>query len=161
MITLEQIIIARGDLEKIYRSDISLTLWRAINKADTSENTNPLYPDLSERMLPNGRLRLPDVSTYLKNGIPYVKSEESRGTSLSDVRGLFGHKNWDYVVIPAGTIIPKELVITKDHYIPKKKSWHYSISPNFDMSLGKFLRALDQLAINADIKIIGVSNAKS
>lgn len=31
MVTLEEIIISRGDLEKIYRSDISLTLWRAIN----------------------------------------------------------------------------------------------------------------------------------
>lgn len=158
MITLEQIIIARGDLEKIYRSDISLTLWRAINKAEASKNINPLYPDLIERTLPNGRLRLPDVATYLKNGIAYVKSEESRGTSLSDIYGLFGDKNWDYVVIPAGTIIPKELVITKDHYIPKKSSWHYSISPNFDMPVTRFLRALDQLAINAEIIIKGVSN---
>lgn len=123
--------------------------------------TNPLYPDLTDRSLPNGRVRLADVTTYPKNGITYVKSEESRDTSLSDRNGLFGHKNWDYVVIPAGTIIPKELVITKDHYIPKKDSWHYSISPNFDMPVNKFLRALDQLAINAEIKIQGVSNAKS
>ncbi|MDP5189076.1 hypothetical protein [Rheinheimera baltica] len=63
--------------------------------------------------------------------------------------------------IPAGTIIPKELVITKDHYIPKKNSWHYSISPNFDMPVSKFLRSLDQLAINAEIKNKGVSNAYS
>ena len=159
MITLEEIIISRGDLEKIYRSDISLTLWRAINKLD-DKSLNPLYPDLKERTLPNGRVRLADVFTYLKDGIVYVKSEESRGTSLSDKDGLFGHKNWEYVIIPAGTIIPRELIITKDHYIPHKKSWHYSISPNFDMPISKFLKALDHLAVNAKIKIGVRSNAK-
>lgn len=101
-----------------------------------------------------------DVATYSKDGVLYVKSEESRGTSLSDQKGLFGHKNWDYVVIPAGTVVPPELVITKDHYIPKKKSWHYSISPNFDMPVTKFLKALDQLAINAKIKLGARSHAK-
>ncbi|HTF97513.1 MAG TPA: hypothetical protein VL995_15340 [Cellvibrio sp.] len=159
MITLKEIIISRGDLEKIYRSDISLTLWRAINKSG-SKPRNPLYPDLSERTLPNGRVRLADVLTYLKDGVLYVKSEESRGTSLSDKNGLFGHKNWEYVIIPAGTVVPRELIITKDHYIPSKESWHYSISPNFDMPVSKFLKALDQLAVNAKIKIGVRSNAK-
>lgn len=159
MITLEEIIVSRGDLEKIYRSDIALTLWRAVNKSG-SQLSNPLYPDLKERNLPNGRVRLADVSTYSKNGVLYVKSEESRGTSLSDKEGLFGHKNWEYVVIPAGTVVPPELIITKDHYIPKKGSWHYSISPNFDMPVTKFLKALDQLAINAKIKLGANSNAK-
>ncbi|MDP4535277.1 hypothetical protein Q3O60_03625 [Alkalimonas collagenimarina] len=160
MITLEEIIISRGDLEKIYRSDIDLTLWRAVNRAESEKVINPLYPDLEERILPNGRVRLADVTTFVKNGITHVKSEESRGTSLSDIDGLFGHKNWEYVVIPAGTIVPKELVITKDHYIPKKESWHYSISPNFDMPVSKFLQALDKLALNANINI-KVSYAKS
>ncbi len=50
---------------KIYRSDISLTLWRAVNKSG-GRTINPLYPDLKERTLANGRLRLADVSTYLK-----------------------------------------------------------------------------------------------
>ncbi|WP_425607677.1 hypothetical protein [Pseudoalteromonas ostreae] len=69
------------------------------------------------------------------------------------IDGLFGHKNWDYIVIPKGTLVPKELIITKDHYIAKKKSWHYSISPNFDMPVSEFLAALDTLAFNAKIKI--------
>jgi len=159
MVTLEEIIIGRGELEKIYRSDVSLTLWRAVNKSELQVG-NPLYPDLKEKILPNGRIRLADVSTYMKDGIEYVKSEENRGTSLSDKNGLFGHKNWDYVVIPAGTVVPHELIITKDHYIPKKKSWHYSISPNFDMTVSSFLSALDQLAINAKIKIKVQSNVR-
>ena len=159
MITLEEIIISRGDMEKIYRSDISLTLWRAVNK-NGPKLTNPLHPDLKERILPNGRVRLADVSIYSKDGVLFVKSEESRGTSLSDKEGLFGNKNWDYVVIPAGTTIPQELIITKDHHIPKRKSWHYSISPNYDMPVTKFLQALDQLAINAKIKLGVSSNAQ-
>lgn len=159
MITLEEIIISRGDLEKIYRSNITLTLWRAVNKSGV-QASNPLYPDLHERVLPNGRVRLADVSTYSKDGILYVKSEESRGASLSDQEGIFGHKKWDYVVIPAGTVIPPELIITKDHQIPKKTYWHYSISPNFDMPVAKFLKALDQLAINAKIKLRARSNDK-
>ena len=152
MITLEEIIIKRGDIEKIYRSDIALTLWRAVNKS-VNNNQNPLYPDLKEKELPNGRIRLADVSTYDVKGVAYVKSEESRGTSLSNIDGLFGHKNWDYIVIPKGTFVPKELIITKDHFIAKKKSWHYSISPNFDMPVSQFLTALDKLAFNAKIKI--------
>lgn len=152
MITLEEIIIKRGDIEKIYRSNIALTLWRAVNKSG-SNGQNPLYPDLTEKELPNGRIRLADISTYDVNGIEYVKSEESRGTSLSDIDGLFGHKNWDYIIIPKGTTIPNELIITKDHYIPRKKSWHYSISPNFDMPVSNFLNALDKLAFNAKIRI--------
>jgi hypothetical protein len=82
------------------------------------------------------------------------------GTSLSDQEGLFGYKNWDYVVIPAGTVVPEELIITKDHYIAKKKSWHYPISPNFDMPVIKFLDALDQLAVNAKLKLGPRSNAE-
>ena len=64
------------------------------------------------------------------------------------------------MIIPAGTVVPRELIITKDHYIPGKKSWHYSISPNFDMPVSKFLKALDQLAMNAKIKVGVRSNAK-
>ena len=160
MITLEEIIISRGDIEKIYRSDISLTLWRAVNKSEVESITNPLYPDLKERELPNGRIRVADVATYTKDGVLHVKSEESRGTSLSDINALFGRKNWDYVVIPAGTIVPPELIITKDHFIASKKSWHYSISPNYDMPVTNFLRALDKLAANAKIHIGNKKHAK-
>ena len=66
---------------------------------------------------------------------------------------VFGIKNWEYFVIPAGTVIPNDLIITKDHYMPRKKCWHYSISPNFDMPKSRFTKALDMLAINAGIKI--------
>lgn len=160
MITLEAVIISRGDIEKIYKSSIKLTLWRAINKLESDKTLNPLYPDMKNRRLPNGRLRLADVSMYANSdGILCVKAEEGRGASLSDNDCLFGSKNWDYVVIPVGTAIPPELIITKDHYVPAKNAWHYSLSPNFDMPVEKFLRALDQLAKNAGIKTRVAKNA--
>lgn len=71
----------------------------------------------------------------------YIKSEESRGTSLSDIRAIFGLKSWDYVVILAQTCIPEKLIITKEHFIAAKKAWHYSISPNYDMPVTDFLAA--------------------
>jgi hypothetical protein len=154
MITLEQIYLSRGDLEKIYKTSVGVTLWRAVRKEENGADTNPLDPDLKERELPNGRIRLPDVATYKDAaGVTCVRAEEQRGTSLTDKPGLFGHDSWDYVVIPAGTVIPNELIITKDHYIPRRKCWHYSISPNYDMPVTVFLRALDALACNAGIQL--------
>lgn len=160
MITLEEIIISRGDIEKIYRAKIALTLWRALNKSDVGEIRNPLYPDFEPRNLPNGDIRSPDIKPYSNDdGQIYVRAEEGVGTSLVDRDSVFGNKNWEYVVIPAGTVIPKELIITKDHYMPRKKCWHYSISPNFDMPKSKFTKALDELAVNAGITL-GTANAK-
>lgn len=56
-------------------------------------------------------------------------------------------------MIPAGTVIPSEIIITKDHYMQRKKCWHYSVSPNYDMPEAEYLKALDVLAMNAGIKI--------
>lgn len=153
MITLEEVIINRGNIEKIYKSNITLTLWRALNKSE--KRSNPLYPDLTPRQLPNGDIREADVRVYkdAKSGKDFVKSEEGVGTSVVDKEGIFGHKNWDYVTIPKGTTIPKELVITKDHFMARKGCWHYSISPNYDMPVQDFLTALDCLAVNAGIRM--------
>ncbi len=154
MITLEEIIISRGEIEKIYRAQITLTLWRALNREDASVIRNPLYPDFEPRNLPNGDIRSPDIKPFKhSSGQLFVKSEEGVGTSLVDRADIFGNKNWEYVVIPAGTVIPHELIITKDHYMSRKKCWHYSISPNYDMPKAKFTRALDVLAINAGLKL--------
>lgn len=154
MLTLEQIILRRGDIEKIYRADVTLTLWRAL-RTDEAGGANPLYPDLEPRTLPNGDIREPDVSKYVdaSTGQTKVRAEEGRGTSVTDAPGIFGFRHWEYIVIPKGTKIPHALIITKDHYIARKKCWHYSISPNEDMEVGAFLRALDELAINAGISL--------
>ena len=157
MITLEDILIKKGEVEKIYRGRSTLRLWRGLNVDD--DRPNPLYPDLEQRVLPSGNIRDPDVDREFKDGIWYVKAEIGKGTSIVDKEGIFGHKKWDYIVIPAGTIIPDEIIITKDHYMQRKNCWHYSISPNFDMPERDYLKALDQLAVNAGIKILGKRHA--
>ena len=155
MITLEEIIIKRGDIEKIYQSDKDLTLWRGLHNSEVNTKPNPLYPDFYEKETANGDVRQPDV-TIVKDGVTgkeVVKSEEGVGTSLVDKDGVFGHGNWKYFTIPAGTHIPPELIITRDHFMRRKKCWHYSISPNYDMTKDKFVKALDKLAFNAGIRI--------
>lgn len=161
-ITLEEIIIARGDIEKVYRAEISVTLWRALRRVETSASSNPLHPDVELRVLPNGDIRNPDIETYIDKatGHRMVRAEEGKGTSVVDAPGIFGHTGWDYVTIPAGTFIPDELIITKDHYMPRKKCWHYSISPNYDMPEWQYLNALDKLAMNAGIKLMVTDNAR-
>jgi hypothetical protein len=117
------------------------------------ERGNPLFPDLEPRVLPSGDVRDPDVDTYFENGVWRVRAEIGRGTSLTDREGIFGYNKWTYVVIPAGTIIPPELIITKDHFMQRKGCWHYSISPNYDMPVATYLSALDKLAQHAGIQI--------
>lgn len=151
MITLEDILIGKGQVEKIYRGRSTLHFWRGLSVDD--ERRNPLYPDLEQRILPSGNVRDPDVNKELRNGVWYVKAEIGKGTSIVDKKGIFGDKNWEYLVIPAGTIIPLEIIITKDHYMQRKKCWHYSVSPNYDMPASEYLKALDVLAMNAGIKI--------
>lgn len=151
MITLEDILIERGEIEKIYKGKTDLKLWRGLNVDD--DRVNPLYPDLEQRILPSGNVRDPDVERFTRNGVVYVKAEVGKGTSTVDKEGIFGYKNWEYLVIPAGTIIPDDLLITKDHYMQKKKCWHYSISPNYDMPEKQYLTALDKLAMNAGIEL--------
>jgi hypothetical protein len=151
--TLEEIIIERGDIEKIYHRDWNVTLWRAM-AIDSIHGGNPLYPDLTNRVLPNGDIRRPDVSVYTdEQGVQRVKAQEGRGTSLSDKEGTFGFKKWGYIAIPAGTLIPNGLIITRDHFLASKGCWHYSISPNQDMPVDDLLHALDQFAKNAKIQI--------
>lgn len=159
MITLEDILISKDEVEKIYRGKSTLHLWRGLSLDD--DRSNPLYPDLEQRILPSGNVRDPDVNKELRNGVWYVKAEIGKGTSIVDKEGIFGYKKWEYLVIPAGTIIPKELIITKDHYMQKKKCWHYSISPNYDMPEKEYLKALDALAFSAGIKFKGVRHARN
>ena len=151
-LTLEQIIISSGDIEKIYRSPLQVTLWRAVALDASKHGSNPFYPDLESRTLANGRIREADVLTYPgEHGVTHVKAEAGRGASLTDKEGLFGFGRWSYVAIPAGTLIPNDLLITRDHHIASKNCWHYSLSPSRDMPVAVYLKALDQLALNSGL----------
>ncbi|HYH05109.1 MAG TPA: hypothetical protein VEC37_18610 [Bacillota bacterium] len=149
MMTLEELLISRGEIDRIYCGVTSLYLWRALLK--TAETANPLYPDFEERVLPSGRRRAADVNMTMIKGILHVKAELGKGVSLFDVKGTFGDKKWDYFEIPKGTPIPSGLIIVKDGYNDVFNATHYSISPNKTMPKKAFCRLLDELARNAII----------
>lgn len=155
MMTLEELLISRGEIDRLYKGKTSLYLWRALLK--DSETSNPLYPDFEERTLPSGRRRPADFNTVVKKGVLHVKSELGKGVSLFDVQGTFKSKKWEYFEIPKGTSIPPGLVIIKDGYNDVFGATHYSISPNETIPVKEFLRLLDDLARNAIMKKGGMN----
>lgn len=147
MRTLEDILISRNELEKLYTGSITLHLWRAVRKGEGPAGV--LHPELEKRDMGRGRIRQPDVETYTKNGCQWVRAKVGMGVSLLDRKNAFPGAGWEYFVIPKGTEVPAGLVITKDHYIARYSATHYSVSPNFDMPASQFIRLLDILAMNA------------
>jgi len=145
--TIEDILISRNELEKMYLGNTTLHLWRAVRKNETSSGV--LHPELKKRDLGRGRTRQADVEIYTKSGCEWVRSKLGMGVSLLDRENAFPGGGWEYFVIPQGTIIPAGLVITKDHFIKRYSATHYSVSPNFDMPSSRYLQLLDQLAQNA------------
>ena len=149
MKTIENLLISKGQLDRIYVGSLRLFLWRSLHIS--SKSKNPLYPDFEEREIRTGVLRAPDVEVVTqKTGIEVVKSVLGQGTSLFDRSGAFGEDNWTYFEIPEGTEVPHGLIITRDSYNKRFKATHYSISPNFDMPKARFIQLLDQLARNAE-----------
>lgn len=158
MRTIKTMLIELGQLERLYTGKTTLYLWRGLSHQDYREN--PLYPDFQSRALKTGQTRAADVTvTTDHQGVDYVIAEVGRGTSLTDKFGIFGTRDWDYVSIPAGTEIPAELSITKDYFWEKKRCWHFTISPSYNMPVALFIAALDQLALNARIQSQAKRNA--
>ncbi|MET1255315.1 hypothetical protein [Aliikangiella maris] len=157
MKTIENLLISKGQLDRIYVGSLTLFLWRSLHK--NSNSKNPLYPDFEEREIRSGVLRAPDVEVVKsENGVEIVKSLLGQGTSLFDRTGAFGDVSWTYFEIPEGTEIPVGLIITKDSYNKRFNATHYSISPNHDMPKTQFIRLLDQLARNAESRKRKLSN---
>lgn len=156
ILTIEQMLISRGEIGRIYKGETSLHLWRSLNKS--SNMKNPLYPDFEKRVLPDGRERAADIDTVSINGILHVKAELGKGISLFDKEGTFGCDNWTYFIIPKGTVVPSGLIIVKDFYNKRYNATHYSISPNYIMPKSKFVKLLDELAFHAITRKEGIGN---
>lgn len=156
MQTIENLLISRGELDRIYIGNLNLYLWRALHTS--SDASNPLYPDFQPRQIRTGHVRAPDVEIKLINGVEYVVARLGDGTSLFDAHGVFGPNNWTYFEIPAGTEIPRGLIITKDAYNKKYRATHYSISPNYMMPKRTFIQLLDHLAQNAKLRKARMAN---
>lgn len=146
MKTIEDVLISRNQLDRIYKGTTGLRLWRALHKQATV--ANPLYPDFEPRLVRN-TLRPPDVQVRVEGGVENVVSRLGDGTSLFDREGVFAGDNWTYFEIPAGTEIPVGLIIVKDKFNERFQATHYSISPNFTMPKTQFMALLDALATNA------------
>jgi len=154
--TIEDILISRNELETLYVGNTSLHLWRAMRT--NKPLLELLHPELKRRDLGRGRTKQADVETYTKNGIEWVRSKLGMGVSLLDRKNTFTGGGWEYFVIPSGTVIPTGLVVTKDHFIKRYSSTHYSVSPNFDMPSSRYIQLLNQLAQNAKQARKGVIN---
>jgi hypothetical protein len=79
--------------------------------------------------------------------------DHDRAIVTSGVKGVFGLGMWTYFEIPAGTMIPPGLIITKDDYNARYQATHYSISPNYTMPKKQFTALLDQLAESARAQV--------
>jgi hypothetical protein len=140
--TEDEFFVNKRELGELFdsRFDLDVNLWRGQKVSE--RGSPPLYPILKAFKLSNGRTRYPDIETYQKNGQLWVKST-SGGVSLFDVLGV-PVKRWDYYRIPAGAKIPLGLVITKDGFNSAYNATHYSIRPNWDMTVTKFCMLLDE-----------------
>lgn len=148
MRTIEQLLISKGELERIYTGTPSLYLQLAVHK--TSITSNPLYPDFENREIRPGIIRPADIKTIKIGGIVYVEAKLGKGVSLFDKANVFGSKRWTY--FEKGTVIPYGLIITKDGFNPEFDATHYTISPNYTMPKKIFIQLLDTLAKNARIR---------
>lgn len=135
--------ISKRELGKLFDSSFPLevNLWRG--QKPSEKGAHVLYPILKSYLLSNGKIREPDIDTYQKGGVIWIKANGG-GVSLFDVLGV-PNKNWSYYRLPAGTPIPMGLVILKDSFNPRHNATHYTICPNWDMPLKNFLMLLDQL----------------
>lgn len=159
METIENLLISRGELDRIYVGQVKLYLWRSLHKSIKSRN--PLYPDFDPRQIRAGVVRLPDVEVETIQGVELVIAKLGKGTSLFDRQNVFEGTSWAYFEIPKGTEIPYGLIITKDSFNTKFKATHYTISPNFTMPKIQLIKLLDKLAENAQTQKRKLSNGRS
>ena len=134
----DEYFIKKRELGELFDSKFPLTLhlWRG--QKPEEGHCPVLYPLLKSYLLSNGRTREPDIDTYQKSDTTWIKAN-GKGVSLFDVFGVPNIK-WNYYKIPAGTAIPAGLVIVKDKFNSKHKASHYSICPNWDMTLKNYWR---------------------
>lgn len=141
---LKDIMIASDRLRDYFDGRVPVDLWRAIN----SKRPGHIF-DFVERefVLSNGRPRPADISIEDRNGVPWVcVADRPRGVSVFDKRGVPAGKDWSYVKIARGTVLPAGLAIVNDGYRESYDASHYTIAPERDMTLEEFRSHLHRLA---------------
>lgn len=128
----------RTDRDYYVTDDSRITI-----KLDLFRRGNAASPRLDHVRAGADRLaqgRPVDVGTCLVNGEVWVTGGEG-GISTFD-RPLSSEPNW--WLIPAGTELPPELLVRRDHATPDGRT-HYALAPAHDMPLAVYRRALAAL----------------
>lgn len=93
-----------------------------------------------------------DRNGYFKTG---------HGTSLWDKKGIFGHLNWHYFLLPEGTNIPASLKVVEGNWSDKFKAthWQIEVANGGDLRADALRGALDNLARNCVVRAnaLGIS----
>lgn len=141
---LKDVLISKGQVEKLFEGYMPINLWRALNR----KSGMAVFDFIEEpMMLSNGRPRPADIKIELRGGVKWVCiNKRPRGISTFDKSGLPTGKDWEYYKIPKGTVLPDGIAIVKDEYNTAFGATHYTIAPAYDMPLSQFKLKLEQLA---------------
>ncbi len=157
MKTLHDILLDLGEIKYYFASKVPVDLWRAQRKRE--EGTPIFRPALEEKQVGVSRVRLPDISTELRDGVRYVLcTNRPRGISTFDKPVVFTRDDWNYFRIPQGTVIPTGLAIVKDFFNSSYGATHYTIAPAYDMPAEQFIFLLDCFARNATKEVRKVAH---
>jgi hypothetical protein len=141
---LKDILIAADRLHDYFDGAVPVDLWRAVNR----KRPGHIF-DFVERefVLSNGRPRPADIAIENRDGVAWVcVAERPRGVSTFDKSGIPAGRDWSYIKVPRGTVLPSGLAIVNDGFREMHDSSHYTIAPVRDMPLTEFREHLHQLA---------------
>lgn len=136
---LKDVLIELGCIERYFGNRAPVNLWRAKKVKAPIQELFTLVE--SEVIRPRGAPRQPDIT--IENDWVKVRNRP-RGISTFDKPDTFKGK-WEYFKIPAGTVLPEGLAIVKDSYNKAFGATHYTIAPDYDMSLTLFKKKLNDL----------------
>jgi len=125
------------------RDDYIVVNARVTITIDLFRRGNASSPQLNKVRFGDDRLAQGmrnDVTTYDMNGEPWGRARDG-GISTFDAPGPGGGHWWK---LPAGTELPEEVVIIRDHRTPDGRT-HYTLAPSRDMAVIRFCAALERL----------------
>ncbi len=110
--------------------------------------------DVEDELVTEGKQKtvtaeiLRNADQYMVKGCRTMNGEH-RGVSVFDKKNV-ALKNFDWFKLPAGTVIPEGLAVTRDAtYSVSAKPIHYTVAPKDDMTLSLFLQQLRSMAAKA------------
>lgn len=155
-------------------ADVPVDLYRAVKSSDwgkkaekrtenfgDAQGSGSLFPLYIGRPLPDGGVRLPDVTWFSDdNGVEWIRGVEDRegapdwreGVSTSMTRGGFGYQGRFYFLLPKGTAVDPSLDIK--HTPEDDDKGHYSIRCKNLMRRDAYEGALNNLARAALAKAV-------